>query len=160
MFSLNLFVPNCVLAMEFYKNVFGAVAIHSSFNAPTGFKSAQFKIGDANFAMADENADLGSKSPITLGAVSMCIQIDVEDVIEWNTVDKGFSPKIANGVLKIVEKALKLDSYLIAPSTEDKPLCCTKDGVQFCNLKDPFGFIWSLCRTTISSKSQTEQSTT
>lgn len=126
MISVNMFVPNSKVAFSFYKKVFNAVALHTMFEAPIGERNAKFKINDSLFAIADENLNWGSKSPITLGGVPMCIQLFVDDV------------------QKYVNQAVIAGCKIVPPGTDNDPIFATPDGLICSNLCDPFGFIWSI----------------
>lgn len=151
MFSVNMFVPDCESALEFYRVVFGATVISRDFAMPQGRKNARFKIGDADFAMADENFEYGSKSPLSLGGVPICIQVELDDILEWDVTPTSCTPKLVSGVEKCVQKVLEMGGDIVAPSSPSKILVTAADGVQFCNVRDPFGYIWSLCRKQIES---------
>ncbi|MCL2609693.1 MAG: VOC family protein [Treponema sp.] len=128
MVSINLFVPDSREAMDFYRRAFGAVAVRTHFEGSQGERAARFTIGQDRFAMADENARWGAKSPLTLGGAPLCIQLFVEDV------------RVA------AERALNAGGKVVAPGTEGQPLFTTPDGTECCNVADPFGFVWSISR--------------
>ena len=128
MVSINIFVPDCRKALTFYQQAFGAVAVKTQFEGKPGDRFAAFTIGTDRFAMADENPAWGSKSPLTLGAAPLCIQLFVDDV------------KAA------ADKALVAGARVVAPGTKDEPVFVLPDGTQCCNVSDPFGFVWSISR--------------
>ena len=151
MFSVNIFVPDCETALEFYRVAFGANVVSKNFGVGLGAKSARFKIGECNFAMADENPDWGSKSPLSLGGVSMCLQVELDDILEWEVTPTNCTPKLVSGIEKCMQKVLEMGGNVVAPSTPQKPIVGAQGGVEFCNIKDPFGFVWSICRKQIDS---------
>jgi len=126
MLSVNLFVPDCVTALAFYEVVFGATGFDAQLDKVKGERNVRFRIGDDLFALADENPAWGSKSPITLGGVAGCLQLFVPDV---------------DAVMKL---ALENGGSLMAPSTQAAPIITTPTGVQFCNIQDPAGHVWTI----------------
>ena len=126
MISVNLFVPDSERALAFYERAFGATAEKTLFDVARGEKAARFYIGSDRFAIADENSMWGSKSPLTLGGAPLCIQLFVDDL------------------QKTVDQAVATGTKVVSPGTEEQPIFLTPDGIQCCNLADPFGFIWSV----------------
>lgn len=127
--SINMFVSDSEEAFNFYRHVFGARSKKDEifFNTLRGGKSCLFSIGTQMFALADEKAELGTRSPLTLGGTPFCIQIFVEDVAE------------------VMNRALDFGAKLTSPSDADTPIV-TVSGTQFGNIEDPFGYIWSVTR--------------
>ena len=128
MISVNLFVPDSAVAIKFYNKAFGAISYNENLHAAKGERHTCFRIEQDTFALADENQTLGSKSPITLGGVPICIQLFVDDVETC------------------IQSALQAGAKLIAPSTSDVPILSMPDGVVFGNVVDPFGFVWSISK--------------
>ena len=126
MISINLFVRDCPKALAFYEKVFGAVRISENFSVPIGERNASFRIGESRFALADENPVWGSRSLLTLGGVPLCLQIYVPDLE------------------KTLETALSNGGFVMEPGTQESPIFEMHDGVRFANVKDPFGFVWSI----------------
>ena len=140
MVSINLFVPDCREALAFYGQAFGAVTVKTQFEGKPGERFAAFTIGTDRFAMADENPEWGSKSPLTLGAAPLCIQLFVDDV------------KAAS------EQALASGARVVAPGTEEQPIFVLPDGTTCCNVRDPFGFVWSISALCSSIKAASASS--
>jgi len=115
-------------ALAFYERAFGAVAGKTWFDAATGERAASFTIGDDRFAIADENPVWGSKSVLTLGGAPFCIQIFVDDVRE------------------AANRALDAGGKVEVPGTKEQPIFTTPNGTECCNVRDPFGFVWSISR--------------
>jgi len=126
--------------------VFGATVVQKNFNVESGYKSARLKINNINFAIADENTQLGFKSPLSLGGVPLCFKVELDDVLEWDVTPTSCTPKLVSGVEKCIQKALEMGGEIVSPSTNQNPILMSEDGMQFCNIKDPFGFVWSICR--------------
>jgi uncharacterized glyoxalase superfamily protein PhnB len=126
--SVNIFVPDSRIALRYYEKVFEAKTIKTYFTGKLGENAARFLIGEYLFAMADENKELGSKSPKALGGVSACIQLFVEDIEA------------------IVNIAVNEGAKISAPCTEEKAILETPEGVKFCNITDPFGHVWSISK--------------
>ena len=80
MICVNLFVSDYDAAIQFYIKAFGAVLYEEGLCVAKGEGCARFRIGQALFAVVDENLASGSKSPSSLGGVPMCIQLFVSDV--------------------------------------------------------------------------------
>ena len=126
--SVNMFVSNSEKALEYYTSVFGAKIITARLGGECGENNGLFTIGDYKFAVADENIQYGSKSPTTLGGVTVCIQLFVRDI------------------KAVLSKALEKGGEIVAPSTKDTPIVEMDGGVQFCNIVDPFGHVWSITK--------------
>jgi len=120
-----MFVPDSKEAMDFYARAFCAVSELTVFDKEKGQNSAKFSIGTDLFAIADENWDWGSKSPLTLGGVPFCIQLFVNDV------------------RKASARAINSGAKVVAPGTDEQAIF-TVHNTECCNVIDPFGFIWSL----------------
>ena len=103
MISVNLFVPDSAVAIKFYNKAFGAISYDENLQEVKGERHARFRIGQDIFALADENQDLGSKSPITLGGAPICIQLFVDDIEAC------------------IQTALQAGAKLIAPSNVIDP---------------------------------------
>ncbi|MCL2598557.1 MAG: VOC family protein [Firmicutes bacterium] len=146
MISVNLFVPDCTEAIGFYQNVFGAVIIAKQIGGPMGTRSIRFKIGGDHYALFDENPSIGAMSPNSLGGTPLCLQVFVDPALEWGTNEQGaLVPFMGSGVKSIVKLALQNGSALLLPSTSRKPIVDLEDGSEMCNIRDPFGYIFSLC---------------
>ena len=128
MISVNLFVPDSAVAIKFYNKAFGAISYNENLHVAKGERNTCFRIEKNIFALADENHTLGSKSPITLGGVPICIQLFVDDVDSY------------------IKSALQSGAKLTSPSTIDVPILNMPNGVVFGNVIDPFGFIWSISK--------------
>lgn len=116
--SINLFVSDTEEALNFYEKVFDAKKIELNLTEP--IKSGRFSIGQSLFALADEQPKQGGKSPLTLHGTPFCIQI------------------ICSSVEELLDKALK------AGCTLEMPITIIPDQFKVANIKDPFGFIWSI----------------
>lgn len=128
MISVNLFVPDSKKAFEYYKQVFDARLVTSNFEQQLGYNNCLFTIGNDNFALADENIEWGSKSAITLGQAPLCIQLYLDDI---------------NGT---IDKALEYGGQFEAPSTAKDRIIKMPNGMEFCNFKDPFNFVWTITK--------------
>ena len=126
MVSINLFVTDTPKALKFYESVFNATAYASLLNEAPGNRSTRFKVGNQPFALADENPKWGSKSPLTLGGVPLCLNLDVENISET------------------LGRMLTYGGHIVAPSTDKEPIFTLPHGGLLANVVDPFGFIWSL----------------
>ncbi|GGD04143.1 VOC family protein [Enterococcus wangshanyuanii] len=116
--SINLFVPNTEKAMNFYENLFDAKRIELTISEKDS--SGRFNIGESMFALADEQPESEAKSPLTLKGTPFCIQL------------------ICDNVDELVEKSLN------AGCTLEMPVMIIPDKFKVANVKDPFGFVWSI----------------
>ena len=116
--STNLFVRDTMAALAFYEEVFAAHRLEVIDNEQQ--KSARISIGGSLFALADESPEDGAKSPDTLGGAPLCIELLVHDVDEF------------------------IDRALAAGSTIELPIIEVPGQYKFGNIKDPFGFVWSI----------------
>ncbi len=113
-----LLVRGAAEAIEFYKNVFGAVEI-MRMPAPGGkIGHAEIKIGDSHIMLADEVPEAGYIGPQQLGGTPVSILIYVEDV------DRIFSQALAKGAKQ--QRAVENKFY----------------GDRMGTLIDPFGHQW------------------
>ncbi len=113
-----LLVSGAAEAIEFYKNVFGAVEI-MRMPAPGGkIGHAEIKIGDSHIMLADEVPEAGYIGPQQLGGTPVSILIYVEDV------DRIFSQALAKGAKQ--QRAVENKFY----------------GDRMGTLIDPFGHQW------------------
>jgi PhnB protein len=118
----NLIVPNGDQAIDFYKRAFGATELSRMPGPGGGVLHAELKIGNSIFMLGEENAEMGSKSPKTLGGTPLSLYIYVENVDQaW-------------------ERALK------AGATANMPLADMFWGDRAGWLTDPFGHAWALAQ--------------
>jgi PhnB protein len=104
-------------AIEFYKKAFGATELfRMDHEGKVGH--AEIKIGDSPIMLADENPEMGYKSPTTLGGTPVSIMIYVDDV------DTIFKQALASG------------------GEQQKPLQDQFYGDRSGSLTDPFGHVW------------------
>ncbi|OJG66631.1 hypothetical protein RV09_GL000778 [Enterococcus moraviensis] len=104
--------------MALYEKIFDAKTIELNKNDEV--KSARFSIGESLFALADEQPENGAKSALTLQGAPLCIQL------------------ICNNVEELVEKTL------LAGCTLEMPITVVPTKFKVANIKDPFGFVWSI----------------
>ena len=115
-----LIVNGAARAIEFYKKAFGASEI-MRFDGPNGkIGHAEIKIGDSPIMLADEFAEMGFRSPRSLGGAGISILLYVEDV------DARFAHAIDAGA-----KTLR--------PVEDQFY-----GDRSGTLEDPFGHVWTI----------------
>jgi PhnB protein len=115
-----LIVSDAIAAIDFYRNVFGAIE-YIRLAEPSGkVMHAEIRMGDVSIMLADEFPDMGYCSPKTLGgsAVSILLYVD--------RVDAVFEAAIAAG------------------ATVKMPVEDQFDGDRRGTLVDPFGHIWLL----------------
>lgn len=107
-------------AIDFYRRAFGATEL-LRMDAPGGMIGhAELKIGDSIVMLADENPDMGAKSPEAYGGSPVHLMIYVEDC------DSVFKRSISAG------------------GTETRPLKDQFYGDRSGSLTDPFGHSWTI----------------
>jgi PhnB protein len=116
-----LTLTNAGEAIEFYKKAFAAVEL-CRMPGPDGrgIMHAEIKIGDSMLFLADECPGMGNRSPKSLGATTIGLHLNVEDV------DSAYARAIDAGAISEMSPA---DMFW---------------GDRFCKLSDPFGHSWSL----------------
>ena len=98
--TMYLSVRNGVKAIEYYKQVFGAIE-EMRMEMPNGkLAHAELKIGDSHIMLADENMEWGNKGPEALGGSPVGLALYVPDC------DTVFARAVAAGatVKKPVDK--------------------------------------------------------
>ena len=107
-------------AIDFYRRAFGATEL-VRMDAPGGMIGhAELKIGDSIVMLADENPDMGAKSPEAYGGSPVHLMIYVEDC------DSVFKRSLGAG------------------GTETRPLKDQFYGDRSGSLTDPFGHSWTI----------------
>jgi PhnB protein len=118
----HLVVPDGGEAIDFYKKAFGATELSRMPGPQGGVMHAELKIGDSIFMLGEENPEMGSKSPKTLGGTPASLYIYVENVdAAW-------------------DRAIK------AGGKPDMPLADLFWGDRAGWLTDPFGHNWALAQ--------------
>ena len=75
-----LIIRNAARALEFYQKAFGATEV-LRLPAPDGkIGHAEIRIGDSHVMLADENVEMGHRSPEALGGSPVSLMFYVEDV--------------------------------------------------------------------------------
>jgi PhnB protein len=115
-----LFVRGAASAIAFYKKVFGATEIHSMADANGRILHAELRMGDSVIMLADENAQMGALSPLSIGGVSSAFYVYLANVDE------------------VVEKAV------LAGAKLDRPVENQFYGDRNGTVIDPFGHKWSI----------------
>src|ERR1700680_1218708 len=67
-------------AIEFYKKAFGAVEVMRMPGPDGKLGHAEIKIGDSHIMLADENPEMGARSPRSVGGSPISILLYVENV--------------------------------------------------------------------------------
>jgi PhnB protein len=115
-----LIVRGASRALDYYKQVFGAVE-RFRMDGPDGrVGHAEIQIGDSVVMLADENPERGARGPESIGGTSVSILLYVTDV------DAQFS------------KAIK------AGAKERMPVQDQFYGDRSGTLTDPFGHVWTI----------------
>jgi len=126
-----LFIRGAATAIDFYKNVLGAKE-RMRMPGPDGkIMHAELQIGDSVIMLADENPQIGAKSPETLGGTSSSHHVYVENV-DITT-----------------QKAVSAGAKLVRPVKDEFY------GDRSGTIIDPFGHMWSIA-THIEDVSQEE----
>ncbi len=115
-----LFIQGAAAAIEFYKKAFNATEIMRMPGPDGKIGHAEIRIGNSAIMLADENLQMGARSPKTIGGSPMLLHLYVSDV------DAQFAQAIAAGA--IVTRPIANQFY----------------GDRSGGLEDPFGFAWHL----------------
>jgi PhnB protein len=115
-----LVVRNGAQAIEFYKKALGAEELMRMPGPDGKIMHAELKIGDSVIFLSDENPEMGTKSPQTLGGTAGSLYLYVEDV------DKAFKRAVDAG------------------GKSTMPVADMFWGDRFGSFLDPFGHNWGL----------------
>jgi PhnB protein len=115
-----LIINGAAKAIDFYKKAFGASEIMRMPGPDGKIGHAEIKIGDSPIMMADENPQMGQKSPKALGSTPVSVVLYVEDA------DKVFNQAVSAGAKSV--RPMKDQFY----------------GDRMGTLEDPFGHVWSI----------------
>ena len=117
----HLVIKGAGAALDFYRAAFGAEELYRM-DAPDGASvmHAEMAIGDCVLFLTDENPEMGSLSPLTLGGTSITLNLVTEDV------DALYARALAAGATGTMEPA---DMFW---------------GDRYARLVDPFGHSWAL----------------
>jgi PhnB protein len=115
-----LFLHDANAALEFYINAFGATELMRMAGPGGKIGHAEIRIGDSHVMLADEQPDMGFRSPKTLGGAGASM------AVYTTNVDQMFQQAIAAGgrVLREVQ-----DQFY---------------GDRSGTLEDPFGHVWTI----------------
>jgi len=113
-----LIIKDAAMAIEFYKEAFGAAELTRMTQPDGRIGHAEIKIGDSPIMLADEFPEMGARSPQSLGGSPVSILLYVQDV------DALSAQAVAAGA-KVV-RAVKDQFY----------------GDRSGSLEDPFGHQW------------------
>jgi PhnB protein len=115
-----LIIDGAARAMDFYRDVFGAVEI-MRMPGPNGkIGHAEMKIGDSHIMLADEHPEQGFRSPTSIGGSGVGVMIYVPDT------DRCFAAAVERGA-KVVE-----------------PVQNKFYGDRSAQVIDPFGHFWTI----------------
>jgi PhnB protein len=115
-----LVIKGAAAAIDFYKQVFGAVEIMRMPMPDGRVGHAELKFGDSFVMMADEHPEIGAVGPKTLGNTSVGLLLYVEDA------DKTVEHAVSLGA---TIKKLVVDQFY---------------GDRMGTIEDPFGHKWSI----------------
>ncbi|MDH6131254.1 PhnB protein [Kitasatospora sp. MAA4] len=119
--SPYLFVGGAAAAIDFYTTVLGAEQRGDRMTGPDGrIGHAELQIGDSVIMLADENVEMGARSPKTIGGTPVLLNVYVPDV------DAVFEAALAHG------------------ATVLRPLANQFYGDRSGSFADPFGHHWSV----------------
>lgn len=116
----SLVVRDAAKAIDFYKKALGAQELVRMPGPDGKIMHAEIKIGDSIIFLADENPNMGVKSPQTLGGCTGTINLYVPNV------DDLFKQAIAAG------------------GKETMPVADQFWGDRYGSLVDPFGYSWGI----------------
>ncbi len=115
-----LIVDGAARALEFYAKAFGAI---EKFRMPVPggrIGHAEMRLGTSMFMLADENPEMGARSPKSVGGTPVSLMVYVEDV------DQVFHQAVQAG------------------ATVERPLANQFYGDRTGGVLDPFGHRWYL----------------
>lgn len=115
-----LTVRDAAGAIEFYKNIFGAVETMRLIDGDGRIAHAELKVGNGLIMLSDEFPDWGNKGPEAVGGTPVRLHLYVEDVDA------------------VVERAVESGAQVLMP-VEDQFY-----GDRAGRIADPFGHIWML----------------
>src|SRR5688500_6391153 len=92
-----LVIDGAARAMDFYRDVFGAVEIMRMPGPDGKIGHAEMTIGDSHIMLADEHSEQGFRSPTSIGGSGVGIMIYVENA------DRCFAAAVERGA-KVVEQ--------------------------------------------------------
>jgi uncharacterized glyoxalase superfamily protein PhnB len=107
-------------ALDFYKKAFGAEQTLRMPGPGGGLMHGEMRIGDSMLMLADENPQMGYKSPQSLGGSPVTLTLYVEDC------DKAYKRAIDAGAKPVMPPA---DMFW---------------GDRYAQVGDPFGYNWAL----------------
>jgi PhnB protein len=113
-----LVIKGAADAIEFYKRCFGATELMRMPAPDNKIGHAEIKIGDSTVMLADENSEMGFRSPRSLGGSPISLLIYVEDVD------------------RTVESAVEAGAKLTRPVADQFY------GDRTGGIEDPFGHHW------------------
>ena len=114
-----LIVSGAARALDFYKQVFGAVEL-MRLAGPNGVAHAEMRIGESVVMLADESPDMGYTGPVALGGSPVSLMLYVADV------DATFQRAVAAGAV------------------QQRPVQDQFYGDRSGTLEDPFGHVWTV----------------
>jgi PhnB protein len=115
-----LIVHDAKAALDFYRRAFGATELMRFPGPGDKIMHAEIKVGDSPIMLADENPQMGARSPRTIGGNASSILLYVPDV------DACFKQSLAAG------------------ATVKKPIMDQFYGDRSGTIEDPFGHCWTL----------------
>ncbi|MDH6117523.1 VOC family protein [Kitasatospora sp. GAS204B] len=119
--SPYLFISGAAAAIDFYTSVLGAEQRGDRMLGPDGrIGHAELSIGDSVIMLADENPEIGVRSPKTVGGSPVLLSVYVADV------DAVWAKAIAAGAVEL------------------RPLANQFYGDRTGTFEDPFGHRWSV----------------
>lgn len=115
-----LIIKGAAGAIEFYKRSFGAVELMRMPRPDGKIAHAELRIGDSPIMLADENLEMGYRSPHSLGGAGINLMLYVDQV------DDSFRRALAGGAKEL--QPVKDQFY----------------GDRSGTLQDPFGHTWTI----------------
>ena len=119
-----LIIRDATRALEFYQKAFGATEVLRLPGPDGKIGHAEIRIGDSHVMLADENVDMGHRSPDALGGSPVSLMFYVEDV------DARVAQALAAGAT--IKYPIKDQFY----------------GDRSGSVTDPFGYVWTIATHT------------
>lgn len=115
-----LMIKGAAAALDFYKRAFGAQELVRMPDGKGRIAHAEMKIGDSMVMLADEQHEMGNKSPATLGGAGVSLVLYVANV------DAVFAAAISAG------------------GKVQRPVADQFYGDRMGTFEDPFGHVWTV----------------
>ena len=119
-FAPQLYIPNGVTNIDFYKNAFGAVELRRFMNDDGTYHVSELSIDGALFHLHEEKQSAGQFAPGKISGTTVLVGLFVEDVDA------------------VMSKAIEAGAEVLSPAQS------YDYGYRQGEIKDPFGHYWMI----------------